>query len=190
MKSIKLPSIQLYNFFENKTTLLNSIHTISNLITKVENFNIMNEKLNRKIYNNIKNGNFKMCLTNDLAYNLHTFNYVKESEHKLITHFFRNISEKNYINYLETNWIIDELSKGGWNIYYDNEQFKISGKDTTARVYNHIYITPYEMDKYKINSNTNIIPYNGLQIIDALKLEYNELNTKYKQNDQKISELL
>lgn len=187
MKSMKIPSTKLYALFERKNNLFNAIKTTTELITNVEHFNIMNEKVNRAIYRNVKNGKFNMCLINDLPYNSITFNNIKQSEHKLINGFFEENCEYNYVNYLKTNWMINELLKENWNVYYDEQEYKSSGGLPIP--YNNIYITPHELDKHKVVSQRNIIPYNGFQILDELNNEYKELKVKYEQNDQKIEEL-
>lgn len=192
MKSIKIPSTQLYTLFEKKNTLHNSIKIISDLIVNVKEFNTMNKKVNKAIYNNVKNGKFKMCLINDLQYKSHTFDKIKQSNYKLVSCFFENNCENEYINYLETNWMINELLKEKWNVYYDQKMIQIYGTGTSyKKVYNHIYITPYELKKHKIISQSNIIPYNGIPILRYLNYEYEKLNKEYDiLKDDKIRELL
>lgn len=190
MKSIKIPPTKLYRLFEKKNTLHNSIKTMNDLIVNVKKFNTMNEKVNNAIYNNVKNGKFKMCLINDLQYKSYTFDKVTQSNHKLVSCLFENNCDNQYINYLQKNWMINEFQRKKWNVYYDQKQLNfLYGRDTIVDY--HIYITPYELNKHKIISQSNIIPYNGLPILKDLNYEYNELSIKYDiLKDEKIRELL
>lgn len=188
MNSIKIPSTRLYRLFEDKKMLLDNMKIMSNMIVDVENFNIMNEKVNQMIYNNVLNGKFTMCLRNDLPYDYNYFGSMKHIDKKLGTNFFEDSDNNEYIDYLKTNYIINELSKNNWNIYYDKQELKVIGRDT--KVYNLFYITPYKLDKQKLKIQSNIIPYNGLPILKDLNNEYKDLKKKYEQNEMEISELI
>lgn len=187
MDTIKIPEPKLYDLFVKKKELYKRMKIVNTLLEQVENFNVMNKSINSGIYNNIKNGEFVMCLIEDLKFNPYKFDVIKKVEHKLVRKYIEDNYEINNVNFLQTNWVLKELSEKGWNIYYENKEIRVN---RVIQLYTHIFITPRELNKNKLISNKNIIPFNGLPIIDDLKKEYNELTVEYEKNEKEICEML
>jgi hypothetical protein len=187
MNTIKIPEPKLYDLFVKKKELYKRMKVVNTLLEQVDSFNIMNKRVNMAIYNNIKNGQFEMCLIADLKFESYKFDLIKKVEHKLVRKYIEDNYEINNVNFLQTNWVLKELSEKGWNIYYENKELRVN---RIIHLYTQIVITPQELNKTKVISNKNIIPFNGLPIMDDLKKEYNELTIENEKNEKEIREML
>lgn len=165
MKSIKVPSPQLYNIFQKKQKLLTDLDIINNLICSTNNFNKMNKKINNEIIHNINNGNFDLDL-HHIGFRFSIYNnFIRDIN--LYKKINIDLEENNVLSYVNSNYAINELLLKDWYVYYENINIthnlyftanKIDNDNVIELNYDILKKIPYEgYSNYKLTDDSNDI---------------------------------
>lgn len=179
MKSIKVPSPQLYNLFQKKQKLLTDLDVVNNLIYSTNEFNKMNKNINNKIIHNINNCNFDLDL-HHIGFRFSIYNnFIRDVN--LYKKINIDLQENNVLSYVNSNCAINELLLKDWYVYYEN-----------INITHNLYFTANKIDNDNvIELSYDIfkkIPYGGYSIYKLID-DSNDIKTKLELNDLEINKI-
>jgi hypothetical protein len=199
MNTLHIPSPRLYNLYKKKNGLHNQIYLLKSLINNVKDFNKMNTNVNNELYNNVVKCNFRVCLINDLKFGAYRYKFLIR-DIKDYTKYYNTNAELynmdkidecfNISDYLSSNWMVNELIYNNWKLYYSRENLPSYGSHSTT--YEHFYIeisSEERINNKKVEIGKQIIPFEGLPIVEDLQEELNELTDAYKKEELEIKKL-